>query len=654
MSSSPVFKIHPAIGVARVGNSQDYYLAPEAAGGLPLEKDGQTPVTEFRDKEGARGIRRQAARFQVYVYDEKSPQGRPVRPGEAGVLDIRWTVHLANKKASWYEFRQLAGADGNHQLVENDQGQRRTVAQPLRNPRALGAERNQYIIDAGPRVVSCLGMDATPQEADFAQGTARDGYPETFPPAGLIPEGNDITTLGQISADRDGFLTVRGGLGHSGCSVAYDLTDALITNLVGDGTITEDTAHTLAPIVNKGYGDQASFKAALQGVLGSDDATVQTLLGAAYAQPRLDDYANNNFWWDDTSDGPVTATLLLEGGGTPVEATSSWVLVAPPAYAPQILNMVTLYDTLYDLFVREWKYNTALYDPTVHPAPGWNPTYIPHFAAEIQPITDRPAAYQWVFPVDREGGRAHKGLVLAHQRPGAFFAKLRHPEASNTLSPTLMPMLAGDDPISDYPQSKYLTLTRTQYFLMGRFSQNVCDTSPVEDPSGPGVRWDRAVLENCVGGPFCPGIEMTWLCRDSRIYQEPFRIKPKRPGSSGLQWNSEPTAGLGLEPGDITKYMALPWQADFNECAGQTIDNTTLWWWPAQRPYFVQTLGEDGQTTPGYWSPGAENPLFGFEKDELMVYNWKDLGFILQREQDGEPRFLEVQRLPLTRPHADG
>ncbi len=31
----PIYKVFPAIGVARVGNSEEYYLAPETTGGLP-------------------------------------------------------------------------------------------------------------------------------------------------------------------------------------------------------------------------------------------------------------------------------------------------------------------------------------------------------------------------------------------------------------------------------------------------------------------------------------------------------------------------------------------------------------------------------------------------------------------------------------------
>ena len=32
-----VYKIHPAIGAARVGNSAEYYLAPKKPGVLPLD-----------------------------------------------------------------------------------------------------------------------------------------------------------------------------------------------------------------------------------------------------------------------------------------------------------------------------------------------------------------------------------------------------------------------------------------------------------------------------------------------------------------------------------------------------------------------------------------------------------------------------------------
>src|SRR5205807_5338118 len=78
---------------------------------------------------------------------------------------------------------------------------------------------------------------------------------------------------------------------------------------------------------------------------------------------------------------------------------------------------------------------------------------------------------------------------------------------------------------------------------------------------------------------------MTWISRDMRIYSEPFRIKRKAgvapPLDLGLDFDA------GLEPGDLSRYMAVPWQADFNECSSQPIGERFVWWWPVERPSFV-------------------------------------------------------------------
>src|SRR6516162_9214033 len=120
---TPTYKIHPAIGIARVGNSSNFYLAPEKTGGLPIQcnPDGtapqpEQPVTAFKDDAGA--IKRQAARFRVFVYDAANPSGRELQIGDqiqvvsqtsgqimtGNLTDVVWTVYLANKKACWYEF----------------------------------------------------------------------------------------------------------------------------------------------------------------------------------------------------------------------------------------------------------------------------------------------------------------------------------------------------------------------------------------------------------------------------------------------------------------------------------------------------------------------------------------------------------------------
>jgi len=87
--------IHPAIGVARVGNSKkEFYIGPEV-----LDPSPQPPGF-YKDKKGA--LKREAAQFRVYGYNAR---GEAVAELTADSAEIKWTVHVANKKAAWYEFQ---------------------------------------------------------------------------------------------------------------------------------------------------------------------------------------------------------------------------------------------------------------------------------------------------------------------------------------------------------------------------------------------------------------------------------------------------------------------------------------------------------------------------------------------------------------------
>ena len=210
------YRIHPAIGIARLGDSPyKFCISPEKPAALPIECDVQgnpvissetgeeATVTEFKDPEGR--IKRQAARFQIYVYDDEHPEGRPLRIGDeiegggnAGKLvDIQWRVYLANKKSVWFTFNGLQGEHGY------------SDTHPLRNADIVGDNaRQQLIIDPGPRFV-----DSKRRKASFD----RDGngvYAPCFPPKGMTP--HDIDTLGEIMTADDGRLLVLGGLGQFG------------------------------------------------------------------------------------------------------------------------------------------------------------------------------------------------------------------------------------------------------------------------------------------------------------------------------------------------------------------------------------------------------------------------------------------------------
>ncbi|MCA1684688.1 MAG: LodA/GoxA family CTQ-dependent oxidase, partial [Planctomycetia bacterium] len=209
----------------------------------------------------------------------------------------------------------------------------------------------------------------------------------------------------------------------------------------------------------------------------------------------------------------------------------------------------------------------------------------------------------------------------------------------------LMPFLCGDNCfVPGVPSSTYLTVTDTQYFFLQQWARGaftVGATAP--EPAGRAI--DRAAIENCVGGAFSPGIEMTWISRNPQLYCEPFRFKPRQGVRPPLSLGGD--LAQGLEPGDVGKYMACPWQADFNECSQEQVGERFVWWWPVQRPDFVHVRNGDrlkqvawvgtdqDQNAPNYVE---------FSDDIDMVTKWKELGFVFNEGTEEHPVFVEVAR----------
>ncbi len=679
-SDSPTFKIHPAIGIARVGNSPDeFYLAPETPGGLPIECDaeGKTkgakekPVKNFKHKDKATGIsylKRQAARFRIFQYDDGNEQGNELKIGstfkaiapksgqliDATVTDIEWTVHLANKKAAWYEFQQLDGEYG----YSSDH--------PLRNAAITKPEaRQKLIIDPGPQSVRFT--DESKRKAEFKKGS-NPSYAQVFPPE-LKPRS--IDTLGEVITNHQNNhsrLIVLGGYGNAGTS----LTD--------------------------------------------------------FGQPYISHYANNDGWFDDVSDGPVTAKVIysydVQTLKDPSDPTSevitkkvlgnvdvqdpAWVIVGYPSYVPEIIDMITMDDVVADVSIRKLGSSTEMYGepPFDSPAPPddldqwrrlsrWNEEYYPHFYRDIWPILQRPNPFQYLISFDGfTGSDPHNDTPGAggnfdpselsvapyHDEPEEdrkrrekfrrfVYGVLRkdgeendferdYPSSGPPIVKRLMPDLAGDNPISNTAASKFLKLTETQLFILKQWAEGKFINEKTEglkpQPEDPGTAIDRGVLTAGLGGAFCPGGEIGWIIRNPAIYDKPYRIKhlpsEDQSGTLSLEGNLKE----GLEAGDLTKYSALPWQADFNECSTQDINITyedwnsispdsvgdpvqqiiqTTHWWPAHRPWFVAS--EAGR--PVYWSRGipASN-----EGDLKMVTAWQALAFI--KNVDGQ--FKEVER----------
>jgi hypothetical protein len=625
-----LYRVHPAIGIARVGNSEEYYIGPETAaglplpgqpdnparGGLPINPDTNATITskELRDADG--GFKRQAARFRIFQYPNRNlgtyptGQGTEIQIGSRvngrTVKDIIWSVHVANKKANTYVLVEDPPTAG---IVAYENGN----LPPLRNASIEygdpdnPARITMLTIDPGPRTISgtdtgSVKFDKATTASIYQAGTGvvqLGNYPKSFPGdsfSNLYCPTGPIDTLGELRTDGEGHLLVLGGYGRA---CGWDVTP-----------------------------------------------------------PYLNDDVNNDNWFDDASDGPVSAVLVLDDGSVQAVDVGAWVTATDPSYAPQTLNIVSLWDDIYDAWVR----NLAL-APALYSQGNFQTSYKPPFPDQLMPIFQSVSLQQWNINLNDGGIYAHTqvGLITAATVPSQSFinpitAYIRNPNDSSqwSMGPPLMPGSLGDS------NQDFLVLSKTQYFFLQQWQNN--NYTPDPGPAlGPGEYLDKVVLQNCLGGRFSPGIDLTFIVRDADLYIKdwqtssgPFRIKPAPLDYNGVQKGvpllSEGyvplhTGNSGAEPGDISKFMAIPWHTDYNSCATHPpIDNppagTTLFWsWPAQRPVAVYPakLNPSAPPTRQLWSVrgnGTASPYpqnWGRYQDRInMVLNWPRIGVILQ------------------------
>ncbi|MFE4971360.1 LodA/GoxA family CTQ-dependent oxidase [Kitasatospora sp. NPDC056651] len=479
MTDIAYVKIHPAIGIARVGNSEKFFYGPESP--------DETPKAPGFSKDGPATIRRQAARFRVYGYDKDDNVVGEIKHGQ-GDAAVTWTAQLANKKAAWYKFSLALDIPDVKALPDEDFVRRN----------ATFADRSKLKNTPPPQSISGTGQSGKTFDKGTVDGTA--------------------VYLGELRTDEAGRLVVLGGQGHS------------------DSFTNPKTALTT--------------------------------------------FGNNEGWYDDISDGPVTAEVKI--GDKSFTATPAWVVVAPPNYAPDVKGIVTLYDLLYDLFVQ----NKDLPFPA-------KVTFDEH----IKPLLLRFTGHQWV----NEGFAAEYGWqgpndfsspqVLAtlgsnkpqhkDQRQRVYYHMRNY--TRDGMSPLPWPWLYGDA-MSSKPKSplQHGVLTDTQDKLLALWVDGTFDTTPYTpqpdlDKAPPALQpglLDRAALEYCLADAFHPGCEVTWPIRHHTLYQEPFRILHRTDGQDpDYGPYLTPDKALAADgplyaqgPGDLTRWMGVPWQTDTASC----------------------------------------------------------------------------------------
>jgi hypothetical protein len=153
-------------------------------------------------------------------------------------------------------------------------------------------------------------------------------------------------------------------------------------------------------------------------VLGGFGKSGSRKSGSPHGTP-IKEYANNDDWYDDVSDGPVTALVRLKGPNEWIPAATAWVICGPPKFAPAIENMITLYDTLRQVAVDKLGVKSLL------------PPERPSFTKDIYPLLIRAMNLKWV---SEEGAVMHSVLQDVIKPPGlpgrpiSIFSRLRNPD----------------------------------------------------------------------------------------------------------------------------------------------------------------------------------------------------------------------------------
>jgi hypothetical protein len=608
-------RIYPAIGICRVGGSEEWFLAPEVPG-LP-------PSPEGGYKDGDSKIKKQVQRFRIYAFDKEN---RVIGEITSDDHSIDWGVHLANTKAAWYGFNN-----------------------PLDNgelaPGLPTLKRNQYFVTDDERE-RMLVIDGKKKHIKGEQ-TNPDGKDPKYAFEGKFWDKQKVA-LGDLRTDSSGRLLVfpPDGKSHS-------------PNNVG-----------------------------------------------------ITSFADNDGWYDDWCDGPVTASVTIKG--KVFKAESAWVACVGPNFAPEIPPITTLFDVISDLNHQK----------------GWAQasTGPLSFRKHIYPTFRRTALMKWVTNAanQREGwlpgmvDLSDEQVIKRLADPSELNKSLRKSVLEFFRNPNKqgdedyidqrlkIPYMVGDGINYDGSPLQWFQFPKLQYSYLRAWAEGDFKNDFDDDERNPIHSLDdialqdqpasltEAALEPCSGGAFHPGVELTYYLRLAPMYArnygdhsaEPFRIAHKDrcefvqnigrllTPKKAVEGREDVPPPIGHQmAGDLTRWMGLPWQCDAFSCQQVNLQENfpTAVWWPALLP--IDVLTEKNYTllmnkdlldkqrikffnTRETWSRDVAG--IGYHANASywdgitnMITLWERMGFVLKRpgpkgeaSLDGVPKevFVEVGR----------
>lgn len=666
------YRIYPSIGIARLGNGlaqkDDVVFSPE----VPWANLYETG-NEYRSENGA--VKKQAQRFYIYACDDN---GNPTGPINENDFTIEWTAEVANKKPFWYDFNNsldLSAMASNQNLSPN------LVAGKIA-PGISASYRNPNVLNQGLRSSGAPNyrkeLVNNPGAVTVSSALTRQEINGKFPNAdGLGAKGSAVASalstpvvpvkLGTLEYDA-GTLIFYGGDGISAALNPSDLNTDFADNSnwyddICDGRIT-------AKITNKSTGDVFELN------------TADTAAWVATAPP---DYAPQI--------QPIATMYdLICGASNPDYGTPDFSLIFPVFYRFYRMQWVNMGDFLAPSFKETIDEITAAGD----------------FAKLFDPSANGKAVRTRVFEMFRnpEYNPANEPIIPAKDKTDLMNLGSGNEELK-------LPFYPGDG--INYPGSPAqwfaippMLYNQLKAWAAGNFTAPAQNFSSMDDAGkyyqaqfhqaaqnsgNTALLMTRAVLETLYGGGFHPGVELTWPMRHSQMYsQNTQTVAEVTPGNAlyglrEIRVNAATAAeqeaifynDFGLEinaddviksldannadynwlwkstPGDLTKWMGIPWQSDAGSCQAVFTDSQypVPAWWAANLPVDVLTeaslvkmrdtsVTEDTRiniyanrlpwlktTDTGYVGYHAEG---GYMNGLInMVYQWKDIGMVTGR-----------------------
>ena len=675
----PKFRIYPSIGIARMGNGpaekDQVVFSPEVPWANLYETDN-----EYLTERGE--LKKQAQRFYIYECDD---EGKPTRQIREDEFDIEWRVEVANKKPFWYDFNNSLDLS---MLAKNRNVSPTFVSEKLA-PGVSAKRRNPNVLDQSLRATH--GYDYRKELVNHPDAATVNIFHKRKVFHGEFPSkrGGAFSQLAK-SLNTDSKQVDLGTVEYDKGTLIFYPADGISASL-NPSDLNTDFAD------NSNWYDDICDGRVMARICHRDSGEVYDLTdkeSSAWVASAPPDYAPQI--------QPISTMFDLVTGAADDEYQMELALVFPMMYRLYRMQWVNLGDFLAPSFKEtidelihhgnfKYIYFKGNTEEERKKADGIRQKIFDKFRDPIYHYDNEP-----IIPSrdntnlkNRTSGKEKLKLPFY---PGDGIDYPGSPAQWFAIPPILYEQLRRwkDGDFYSPPSFKFKDMDE-----MGKFYQEQFKKCSEDERKKP-LLMTRAVLETLYGGGFHPGVELTWPMRHNKIYAQnkltykhivegemtigAFGLREVRLNAADLHEQDDIffndygllmtpddiKKSMGddekynwlwkVTPGDLTKWMGIPWQSDAGSCQAVFVEKQypVPSWWAANLPVYV--LNEDAYEQLKHpdildetklfiyanrlpWLHTTDTGFIGYHAEGgymngliNMVYKWKNIGVVTGRK----------------------